>query len=574
MKLKNLAIIVLGVILLSTFSFNVKSCTNYLVTKSASVNGSTMITYAADWHILYGTLFFSPAADYPEGTMLKIFDGDTNEYYGNIPQATHTYQVVGFMNEFQLSIGETTYGGIPELLDTAGIIDYGSLMRLALQRAKTAREAIKVMTELVEKYGYASSGESFSIADPEEVWILEMIGKGPGNKGAVWVARMIPDGYVSGHANHARITTFPLEKDKTSITSHDIDQIFNKEITTVYANDVIDFAREYGIYEGKNKDFSFSDTYAPLSFTNARFAEARVWSFFRKVNNDMEKYFDYVSGHDLSERMPLWIKPDRKISNLDMMDFMRDHFEGTPLDMTKDAGAGPFGLPYRWRPLTWSVEGDDTRYLNERATATQQTAYSFVAEMRGWLPDPVGGIYWLGMDDAASTCYIPFYAGVKEIPREFTKGNGDLITYSPTSAFWTFAFVSNFAYLRYDSMSKDIRRVQKPLEEQYAKEIMAVDEAAVALINNNEKQAALDFITTYSNQTAVSTVQKWKELGQFLLIKYMDGNIKKEVDGKFLRDEYGLPPMPDQPGYPDKWKKMVIQDTGDKLKIPSNAGGH
>ncbi len=552
---------------LSTAILPATACTNFLVTKSASVNGSTMITYAADAHVLYGELYFWPAADHEKGSLLDVYEWDTNKYLGQIKQVPHTYRVVGNMNEHQLAIGETTYGGRSSLRDTTGIIDYGSLIYITLQRAKTAREAIKIISELTSEYGYYSSGESFSISDPNEVWIMELIGKGEGNTGIVWVARMVPDGYVSGHANQARIQTFPLENDKTSISSDDLDEIFNPEITTVYANDVIDVAREFGWFEGKDKDFSFSDVYAPVDFGGARFCEMRVWSFFRRINDDMDQYLGYVSGHELEKRMPLWIKPNRKLSNRDLMAFMRDHLEGTPYDMSADAGAGPFGLPYRWRPLTWSVEGDDKTYCNERATATQQTGFSFVSESRSWLPDPIGGILWFGVDDAAATVYVPMYCGITHVPESYEVGNGDLLTYSPTSAFWTFSFVSNFAYLGYNYMMEDVKKVQSAMEEQFVKEVSAVDKAALELMKNDE-DAAIEFITDYSVNAGNQTVKEWRELGEFLLVKYIDGNIKKESEGVFERNPYGYPASPDQPGYPDSWKKKVIEDTGDKLLVP------
>lgn len=558
---------------LFSFSANLKieACTNYLVTKSASVDGSTLITYAADAHVLYGELYFWPARDYQEGSMLDIYEWDTGKYLGEISQVSHTYSVVGNMNEHQLAIGETTYGGRDTLRDPTGIIDYGSLIYITLQRARNAREAIKIIAELTSEYGYYSSGESFSISDPNEVWIMELIGKGEGNTGIVWVARMIPDGYVSGHANQARIRTFPLENDRTSVSSDNLDELFNPEITTVYASDVITVAREYGWFKGKDRDFSFSDVYAPVDFGGARFCEMRVWSFFEKVNDDMEQYFDYASGHDLENRMPLWIKPNRKLSSLDMMNFMRDHLEGTPLDMRKDAGAGPFELPYRWRPLTWSVEGDDKTYCNERATATQQTAFSFVAESRSWLPDPVGGILWFGVDDAAATVYVPMYCGITRVPESYAVGNGDMLTYSRTSAFWTFSFVSNFSYLRYNYMMKDVRELQHELERKFIKQVPAIDKTAVALLKT-DKEAAIEFITDYSVDAGNKTVNAWKKLGEFLLVKYIDGNIKKEENGVFKRNPYGNPVSPDQPGYPDSWKKRVIEDTGDKLLVPGN--GH
>lgn len=557
-----------GIFLLFFFViFEGMACTNYLVTRGASLTGSTMITYAADSHVLYGELYYWPAARYEPGTMLSVYEWDTGKFLGEIPQAAETYNVVGNMNEFQLAIAETTFGGRDTLVDPTGIIDYGSLIYITLQRAKNAREAIKIMAELVSEHGYYSSGESFSISDPEEVWIMELIGKGSGNTGAVWVARMIPDGYVSGHANQARIRTFPLEKDKTSISSKDLDRIFDKEITTVYAHDVIEIAREYGWFDGKDSEFSFSDTYAPVDFGGARFCEIRVWSFFKDVHDDMDQYFGYVSGHELDNRMPLWIKPNRKISNRELMDFMRDHLEGTELDMSLDAGAGPFGLPYRWRPLTWSVEGEEGTWCNERATATQQTGFSFVAESREWLPDVIGGILWFGVDDAASTVYVPMYSSITDIPLCFETGNGDLLTYSPTSAFWLFSLVSNFSYLRYNSMSEDVRKVQDRLESRFTGEVDGIDQAAKSILEK-DREAAIEFLTAYSHRAAGIMFDTWKELSQFLLVKYIDGNVKKEKDGVFERNPYGDPAFPDQPGYPDSWKREVIRDTGDKLRVP------
>ena len=554
-------------ILLSLLHQNSYSCTNYMVTRGASQTGSTLISYAADSHVLYGELYFWPASDYPEGTMLDVYEWDTGKFLGQIPQVRHTYSVVGNMNEHSLAIGETTYGGRSELRDTTGIIDYGSLIYITLQRAKNAREAIKTIAELMADYGYYSTGESFSIADPDEVWIMELIGKGPDNKGAVWVARMIPDGYISGHANQARIQTFPLEKNKTSISSENLNDIFNPEITTVYAKDVIDFAREKGWFDGKDKDFSFSDTYAPVDFGGARFCDVRVWSFFKDFSDDMDQYFEYVTGHDPENRMPLWIKPNRKLNNQDVMDAMRDHLEGTALDMTKDAGAGPFGLPYRWRPLTWTVEGEEATYCNERATGTQQTGFSFVAESRNWLPDYIGGILWFGVDAASASVYIPMYCGMKEVPESFEVGNGDLLTYSPTSAFWAFSFVSNFCYLKYNIMMEDVKALQSKLENKFVKEVLSIDKVAMDLEKTSGKEAAHDFITSYSVNAGNNTVKEWKKLGQFLLVKYLDGNVKKEENGVFKRNAYGYPANPEFPGYSEEWKREVIKDTGDKLKV-------
>jgi dipeptidase len=553
-----------------------EACTNFLVTRGASATGSTLISYSADSHVLYGELYFWPAKDYPQGTMLDVYEWDTRRYMGKIKQVSHTYSVIGNMNEHQLAIGETTFGGAPLQPDTTAIIDYGSLIYITLQRSKNAREAIKTISELVTEYGYASSGESFSIADGNEVWIFEIVGKGKSGRGAAWVARRIPEGYVCGHANHARISTFPLatgKKNSVAITSKDWKRLMDPTVECIYAWDVIDVARVNNLFSGKNEEFSFCDTFAPISFESARACEARVWSFFKSVNKDMDQYFSYASGHDLKNRMPLWIKPDRKLSNLDLMNFMRDHFEGTALDMRKDVGAGPFGLPYRWRPLSWKIPGDSDakEYVNERATATQQTGFVFVAEGRNWLPNPVGGVYWFGVDDAATTVFTPFYCGMNEVPENYKTGNGDLLTYSPTSAFWIFNQVANFCYLRYDRMSQDAIKVQKELETGYATEIQKSDKEAEKLFATDEK-AARQYITDCSLKSAANTFSRWKRLSEYLLVKYMDGNIKKEKDGKFLRNEYGNPAMPEWPGYPDWWKKSVIEDTGDKLLVPKEKG--
>lgn len=566
--MKRMIFVFLAVGLLQVHT-EIRSCTNFLVTPGASVNGTSMITYAADAHVLYGELYFTPAATYPEGTMLSIYEWDTNKFLGQIRQVRKTYSVVGNMNEHQLAIGETTYGGRSELRDTTGIIDYGSLIYITLQRAKTAREAIHIMAELMDTYGYYSSGESFSISDPNEVWIMELIGKGTkmvtkgrgknavtynANKGAVWVAVKIPDGYISGHANQARIQQFPLDDPENCL----------------YAEDVIDFAREMGYYEGSDEDFSFSDTYAPVDFGGARFCDMRVWSFFKDVNDDMDQYFSYVKGEDLGNRMPLYIKPNRKLSNYDLMNFMRDHLEGTELDMRKDAGAGPFELPYRWRPLFWEVDGKT--YCNERATATQQTGFSFVAESRAGIPDIIGGILWFGVDDAAATVYVPMYCGMTEVPFSYAVGNGDLLTYSESSAFWAFNFVSNFAYLRYNIMMEDVRKKQDAMEKGFIEKVQQVDKKAMALYEEDPAKAR-DYITSFSVNAGNHTVAVWKELGQYLLVKYMDGNIKKEENGRFLRNDYGYPAGPDFPGYSEEWKRNVVKDTGDKLLVPGD-GGH
>ncbi|QGY47922.1 dipeptidase [Maribellus comscasis] len=561
MKKISLAGLILFVFILANYRIS-NGCTNFLITKGASVTGSTMITYAADSHTLYGELYFQPAQDHPAGAMRDIYEWDTGKFLGQIPQPAHTYSVIGNMNEFQLAIGETTFGGRSELSSQTGaIMDYGSLIYVTLQRAKTAREAIEVMTNLVDEFGYYSSGESFSIADPEEVWILELIGKGEGEKGAVWVAVKVPEGYISGHANQARITTFPLS---------------DKE-NCVYSDDVISFAREKGWYNGTNKDFSFSDVYAPVDFGAARFCDARVWAGFNKVAKGMEQYVGYAKGliehgenNFASNRLPLWVKPEKKLSVQDVMEMMRDHFEGTELDMTQDIGAGPYQLPYRWRGLTWEV--DSTEYCNERAISTQQTGFSFVAECRDWLPDPVGGILWFGVDDAYSTCYVPMYCGITEIPECFAVGNGDMLTYSETSAFWAFNWVSNFAYLRYSDMITDVQKVQNQLENKFVSFVPAIDKAATDLFHSEGETQARKFITEYSVNEANNMTQRWKELGQYLLVKYMDGNIKREKDGKFERTETGLPPGPLHPGYPEWWYKAIVNSTGEHFKVIGGAG--
>ncbi len=559
------------------------ACTNYLVTTGASVDGSTMITYAADSHVLYGELYHWPAATWPEGTMMDIYEWDTGKHLGEIKQASQTYNVVGNMNEHQVAIGETTYGGLGVLAKQDGaIMDYGSLIYVTLQRAKTAREAIQVMTGLVAEYGYASSGESFSIADKNEVWILEMIGKGQGQKGAVWVALLIPDGYVSGHANQARITTFPIGK-KNAISSDDMDKINNTDIDCVYAADVVSFARDAGLYEGKDKEFSFSDTYAPVGFGGARFCEIRVWTMFNRVTDGMDAHWDYVKGdiehpvaHEegkpmtpenyASNRMPLWVKAAEKVSVHDMMMFMRDHLEDTELDMSKDVGAGPFGVPYRWRPLTWKVDG--VAYCNERATATQQTGFSFVTQSRSWLPDAIGGIIWWGVDDASGSVYMPMYSSITKIPHNFEVGNGGMMQYSETSGFWIFNLVQNFAYSRYNVIHPEIAELQEQLELGFIDFTTAVDQGALAMHEKDPKKAVA-YLTGYSNAVAADVFNTWKDFYQYLFVKYMDGNIKED---KAIPEGYKYV-VPDlkQPGYSEGKYRLIIEETGDQFKVKGAA---
>lgn len=544
----------------------INACTNILVTKGASVDGSTIISYAADSHDLYGELYYWPGKSYAPGTMLNVNEWDTGKFLGRIPQVSKTYTVIGNMNEHQLTIGETTFGGRDELVDTTGIIDYGSLIYITLQRARNAREAIQVMTQLVDEYGYYSSGESFSIADPYEVWIMEMIGKGAGNKGAVWVAVKIPDGYVSAHANQARITIFPLEDGKRSISSKNINKLFNSGVEVIYSQDVISFAREKGFFDGKNKEFSFADAYAPLDFGAVRFCEARVWSAFRLMNPEMDKYKSFILGES-SERMPLFMKPSKPISARDVMNIMRDYYEDTPLTMTKDPGAGAYGVPYRWRPLTWKV--DDQTYFNERAIATQQTGFSFVAQMRSWLPNPIGGIFWFGVDDANMSVYVPMYVGMNSIPENFAVGNGNLLEFSWSSAFWIFNWVSNQAYHRYNFMIQDIRKEQKQLEDKFEAFVPVTDQAARALYDKDPAMAKA-FLTDYSHNQAKLTFNTWKKLGEFLMVKYLDGNLHEEKDGIFLRNEHGNPKPAKFPGYSEDFYRNVVKDAGERLKVKKN----
>jgi dipeptidase len=518
------------------FNFSSQACTNYLFTNGATKDGSTMITYAADSHEMYGELYYTAAADHLPGAMLDIFEWDSGKFLGQIKQVAHTFAVVGNMNEHQVSIGETTWGGREELKDPKAIMDYGSLMYIALQRAKTAREAIKVITDLVAEYGYYSSGESFSIADPNEVWIFEIISKGTNNKGAAWVARKVPDGYICAHANQARIRQFPL----------------NDKENCLYAKDVISFAREKGYFKGEDKNFSFADAFAPLDYSALRFCEARVWSMFRRAAPSLNLSIDYVNGVKGAEPLPLWIKPDNKLSVHDVMELMRDHFEGTDFDMTKDIGAGPFQLPYRWRPLTWQV--DSVEYCNERAVSTQQTGFSFVAQARSWMPDPVGGVLWFGVDDTYSTVYVPMYCGINKVPNAYAVGTGSFEDFTWESAFWVFNFVSNYAYLRYSDMIKDIQKVQRELEGNFLADQPQIEEAALTLYKQSP-QIARDYLSDYSVKLGESTVKRWKKLGEFLIYKYLDGNVKNELGNVT------------HPGYPESWYRHIVNETGDHFKM-------
>lgn len=558
----------------------VSGCTNFIITKGASADGSCMVTYAADSHTLYGELYFRPAADYPAGTLMDVIEWDTGRKLGQIPQVAHTYSVVGNMNEHQLTIAETTYGGRAELENTPGLIDYGSLIYITLQRAKNAREAIHVMCELLDAYGYHSSGESFSIVDPNEAWIFELIGKGAEMKdakgktvkgwsnGAVWVARRIPDGYISGHANQARITTFPLRDGKTSISSKEITKIYLPTVETVYADDVISFAKLKGYYpkDAPDAQFSFCDAYAPVDFSAARYCESRVWMAFYRCNPElMAPYEDYARGDNLNNRFPLWIKASKKLALRDVMLLMRDHFEGTSMDMTKDLGAGPYACPYRWRPMTWEYNGKE--YLHERATATQQTGFSFVAQSRSDLPDGFGGILWFGVDDAGSNCYMPMFCGITKVPYELQEGNGSLVDYSPTAAFWKFTKVSQLAYSRYSDMIKHINQKQDELENHFIADIRDMQSKVLKIYESNP-QKMREYLTEYSNRAAKQVCEEWDRLFEYLLVKYNDGNVKQEKEGRFLKTNTEIPQCedPEHPAYPERWYKMIVDDCGKNIE--------
>ena len=524
------------------------ACTNLIAGKKATTDGSVLMTYAADSHNLYGMLTHTPAADHKAGEMRKVVEWDTGKPLGEIPQVAHTYNVVGNMNEHQLAIGESTWGGHEELVDTTGnsVIDYGSLIQIALERATNAREAIKVMTDLVEKYGYASSGESFSVADKNEVWVLEMIGKGA-EKGAVWVAVRIPDDAISGHANEPRIRKVDF-KDKKNV---------------MHSPDVISFARKRGYFNGKDEDFSFADAYCHHDQGERRGCDARVWSYFRRFQPEAEKYFAWVN-FESDEPMPLYIIPARKVSLREMQEAMRDHFEGTPYEMTSDVGAGPNHVPYRWRPMDYKVDGKT--YTMERAIATQQTGWSFVSQSRDYLPDPVGGVLWFGTDDTNTTVYMPFYCSMTEVPAQLD--HGDINTFSFDSNFWMNNWVANQAYNRYDLMIPDIRKVQKGLEDKYETTRPAQEKKLAELAAAGDTKAITAAVNAEGAAIAKEATDAYRDLGQYLFVKFMDGNMKKtDADGKFIKSEYGLPVYPEFPGYDQKYYDNIVKETGDRFLI-------
>lgn len=525
-----------------------EACTNLIAGPKATTDGSVLVTYAADSHNLYGMLTHTPAADHAPGSIRKVVEWDTGKPLGSIPQIPHTYNVVGNMNEHQVAIGESTWGGHDELVDTTGnsVIDYGSLIQIALERSKTAREAIDVMTDLVDKYGYASSGESFSIADKNEVWVLEMIGKGA-EKGAVWIAVRIPDDAISGHANEPRIRRVDM-KDKKNV---------------LFSKDVISFARKRGYFNGKDSEFSFADAYSTHDKGTRRGCDGRVWSYFRRFKPETDKYFTWCNGES-DEPMPLYIVPDRKVSLKEMQESMRDHFEGTPFEMTSDVGAGPNHVPYRWRPMEYEVDGKT--YTNERAIATQQTGWSFVSQSRADLPDPVGGVLWFGTDDTNTTVYMPFYCSMTEIPAQLAEG--DVNTFSFDSNFWMTNWVANQAYNRYDLMIPDIRKVQGALEEKYQSTRSEREKELVAILESGDDKAFRQSVNREGKDIAKEATDAYRDLGIYLFVKFMDGNMKKtDADGNFIKSEYGLPVYPSFPGYDKKYYENIVKETGDHFRV-------
>lgn len=530
-----------------------QACTSFLVGKNASADGSAFITYNQDDYGMFGRLHYLPAAQHAKGEMRKIYDGDTNHYHGEIAEAPYTYAVMGYINEHQVGITETTFGGRSELEDPKGIIDYVSLMTIALQRSKTAREAIRVMTSLVQEYGYASEGESFSIADPNEVWILEMIGKGPKEKGAVWVAIRIPDDCIACHANQSRIHQFNM-KDKKNV---------------MYAKDVISFARKKGYFTGKDADFSFADAYAPADFSAIRFCETRVWSFYNKWVNGMEQYLDYVDGKHIGQAkpMPLYFKPKQKLSLQDVMSSMRDHYEGTPFDITKDVGAGPYEAPYRPTPLVWEHKGK--KYFNERPISTQQTAGTYVIQLRASLPNAIGGVLWYGNDDPNMVAYTPVYCCATKAPECYDPKDASDVKFSWNSAFWVENWVSNMTYPRYSQLFPSVKAAREELESKYASQQAEIEAQAKTLLSQDPARAKA-YLTDYSAQCAKQMMNRWKQLGEYLIVKFNDQSIKPEKDGKYEMTPDGLGKAVERPGFNENYREVITKETGDKYLKPSS----
>ncbi len=526
------------------------ACTNFIVGKDASTDGSVICTYNADDYGMFQNLCHYPAAKHAPGEMRKVYDWDTNAYHGEIPEAAETYNVIGNINEYQVTIGETTYGGREEMVDPTGILDYGSLIYIALQRSKSAREAIQVMTTLVETYGYNSEGETFTICDPNEAWIMEMMGMGPGSKSAVWVAIRIPDNAICGHANQSRITTFNM-KDKKNV---------------LYSKNVVKYARKMGWFDGKDADFNWNMTYAFPDFSGRRYCEARVWSFFNHFSSDMNRYLPYAMGKEPNaEPMPLWIIPNRKVSVQDIEECMRDHYEGTPFALDSDIGGGIWEMPYRPTPLTYELDGK--KYFNERPTSTQQTGFSYVSQMRSWLPREIGGVIWWANDDGNMAAYTPIYCSMTVRPECYNTPGADELNFSMKNAYWVCNWVSNMVYPRYSLMFPSLKEVRDSLEHSYFATQQHIEDEAMRLYNQNP-QLAVKYLNDYSVEKAQQMLDRWNVLARYLIVKYNDMIIKPEQDGKFTRTEHGLGSRVSRPGYPDKFKRALIKQTGTKYEYP------
>lgn len=552
--MKRLSALLACLLLLVTARPAADACTNVIITKGASADGSCMVTYAADSHQLYGELYFHPAANWPVGSKLDVYDWDSGYYRGKIAQVPHTFQTVGNMNEHQLIIMETTFGGREGLSNKDGIIDYGSLIYITLQRARTAREAIRTFDELVQTYGYCSEGETFSIVDKDECWIFEIVGKGE-QKGAVWVAVRIPDGMISAHANQSRIHHFPL----------------NDPENCLYTPDVISFAREKGFFNGKDEDFSFCDAYCPADWGALRGCEARVWSAFRLLggsNFDDAKYLDFASGENPANKMPLCIRPEKKVSVKALADVMRDHYEGTAFDFSEEAGAGVSRVPYRWRPMSFELDGKE--YMFERAIATQQTGFWYLGQARSWLPDEVGGVLWFGVDDAATSALTPIYTCISQVPECFREGNGSMLEYSPTSAFWLFNRVAQFSYLFYDRAEPEIRAAADCYENENVKLVAEQDAMALKMLEGGNRGQAVRMLTEFCARRSQTLFNTWNDLSNYLLVKYMDGNVKRQnEDGSFQDNGSGkpIPASPIHPKFRERWLRAVVKDHGDVMEV-------
>ena len=524
------------------------ACTSLIAGKKATADGSVIVTYNADAYVLYGELYHTEAADHKKGEMLKVYEWDTNEYRGEIEQVEHTYATVGNINEHQLCIVESTWDNRKELQDTTAIIDYGSLIYITLQRARTAREAIGVMTSLVEKYGYYSGGESFTIADPNEVWIMEMVSKGMKEKGAVWVAIRIPDDCIAAHANQSRIHHIP----------------FDDKDNCLYSPDVVSFARKMGYFEGKDNDFSFSKAYAQSDYLSYRGCDGRVWAYYNRFSSGMDKYLPFVIEAQ-GETLPLYVKPDKQLSVRDIQNMMRDHYDNTPMDMRKEPGRGSWDSPVRYAPLTWKV--DSVEYMHERPIATQQTGFTLVAQLRSWLPDAIGGVLWFGVDDSSLSVYNPIYCCLDKVPECFRKGNGDMLHFSWTSAFWINNWVANQLYARYSLLYPDVKRVQTEIEDGYEANQPLIEAQALRLYEDNPAKA-VRLLSDYSNLSAEHATARYKKLGEYLLMKYMDGRMKNEDNGQFAKTPAGYPASPASPGYNEEYYRKVVEaDSTQHLRI-------